>query len=236
MCRGVDSTGRDAYGKHTCTVVAFLALWCTFVLLTHTPVPAAPGGKDGIMSKEKKYLLMPVTEEARHDFGLEGRKLGLIRDIDGQWVQALKVEVTPEVYNAYMQPFWREKRRRQWLRRCPVEGGKRCPEKQKCVECGFYLRGGVPQGFSYLEDLEEEGYVPESTEDAEQALLRQEERKSLLTAIRRLNDEEKTVLRMMLRQKSNAEIGEAIGRKGTYVKKQKRLLRDKLKHLGYGMR
>lgn len=183
------------------------------------------------MSKEKQYLLMPITEEALRDFGLEGRPLSRVRGSDGRWVRALKVQVTPEVYEAYMQPLWREKRRQQLLRRCPGKGGRRCPEKLKCAECEFYLQGGTPGSLSYLEDLSAGNYEPSSAEDGAQALLRKEQRKSLLTAVGRLSTEERTVLKMMLLKKTNAEIGEAIGRKGTYVKKQKRLLREKLKDI-----
>ena len=64
-------------------------------------------------------------------------------------VNGKKVEVSEEVYRAYVQPIRREqrKKRREW--RCPKlseTGGYFVRCKDKCEECPYYLAGNSPLG------------------------------------------------------------------------------------------
>ena len=119
-------------------------------------------------------------------------------------VNGQEVEVTEEVYRAYVRPVSALRRRERRESRCLVKGRRyglvRC--KADCGKCPYYsagnkLRGGVLS----LDALREAGYDGASEEDTERDLSEREKNSgktaALHKAIGRLTERQKEMVRMV---------------------------------------
>lgn len=140
-------------------------------------------------------------------------------------IQGQKVEVSEDVYRAYVQPIRREQRRRRRDWRCPKlseTGGFFVRCKDKCEECPYYLAGNSPLGnvtsLDKLVDCEIE--IEDNQSDLEanyiEHEIQKEEYAKLHTAIAALKPKYQKIIQMVYFDgKSQEEIAEHLG-----VKKQ----------------
>ena len=131
---------------------------------------------------------------------------------DGTWhltIEDQVVEVTEEVYRAYKQPLWAEKKRQEREKRCIISNGKgktkRCMED--CSTCDKQRTGSVLS----LDKFSDDGFdVPDSVnidELVEDKLLLEE----LFAALDELDPENRRIAELFSIGKTEREIAECIG-------------------------
>mgnify|MGYP001624001813 FL=1 len=142
-------------------------------------------------------------------------------------VNGQRVEVTEEVYRAYVRPVRTQQRaeRRNW--RCVLKAEKyglvRC--KKDCSKCPYAMQGNAPTGNeTSLETLRESGYDAPSLLDMESDLIDREERvervERLHEAIKQLNERQQYLIaEFYFNGKTHTEISRALGIDRTSVTK-----------------
>ena len=134
-------------------------------------------------------------------------------------VNGQRVEVTEEVYRAYVRPVRAQQRTEKRNKRCKVKGERfglvRC--NGDCSECEYAKRGKVSGGAEQsLEALAESGFELPSESDMEYDLVAREEneeRTALLhRAIRSLNKRQRYILKeIYVKRRTSAEIAADLG-------------------------
>ena len=142
-------------------------------------------------------------------------------------VNGQRVEVTEEVYRAYVRPVRAQQRaeRRNW--RCVLKAEKyglvRC--KKDCNKCPYAMHGNIPTGNeTSLETLRESGYDAPSLLDMESDLVEREEKVEraarLHEAIKQLNERQRYLIaEFYFNGKTHMEISRALGIARTSVTK-----------------
>ncbi len=142
-------------------------------------------------------------------------------------VNGQRVEVTEEVYRAYVRPVRTQQRaeRRNW--RCVIKaeryGFVRC--KKDCDKCPYAMQGNAPTGNeTSLETLRESGYDAPSMLDMESDLIEREERVEqsarVHEAIKQLNERQQYLIaEFYFKGKTHTEISRALGIDRTSVTK-----------------
>jgi len=121
-------------------------------------------------------------------------------------VKGEKVEVSEEVYRAYIRPMRREQRqkREEWKCRLLSKNGKhfvRCDKR--CSECAYYLSGGNAKGNTLsLDSFADDGVeIVDENMDIEQNYIERETRKEeyevLHKAIAELTPRQQEIVRML---------------------------------------
>ena len=142
-------------------------------------------------------------------------------------VNGQKVEVSEEVYRAYIRPVRAQQRaeRRNW--RCVLKADKyglvRC--KKDCNQCPYAMRGNAPIGNeTSLDILREAGFDAPSSIDMEADLIEREERieqtERVREAIRQLNARQQYLItEFYFNGKTHLEISQVLGIDRTSVTK-----------------
>lgn len=144
--------------------------------------------------------------------------------VDGE-----KIVVTEEVYKAYMQPVWREKRNKRNRWRCRGGKGVRC--KGDCSKCelarlGFGARGNDLS----LEDLveQEAPCLPVERDIAEEVILR-EKIKELRTAISELDKDDRNIVDLLLLGIKDKDCAKQLGISSALFSYRKKCVLKKLR-------
>lgn len=146
---------------------------------------------------------------------------GYYLPIDGQ-----KVTVTGDVYRAYKQPAWAERKRREREKRCLISDGKgrtkRCMED--CGKCDRQRTGNVLS----LDKFSEDGYeVPGAIDVAElvaEKLLLEE----LAAALDELEPQNKRIAELLGEGMSERQIADEVGLAQKTVNKRKAKIFEQL--------
>lgn len=133
-------------------------------------------------------------------------------------VNGQRVEVTEEVYRAYVRPVRAQQRaaRRNW--RCILKAERyglvRC--KKDCNKCPYAMQGNIPTGNeTSFETLRESGYDVPSLFDMESDLIDREEKieraAKILEAIKQLNERQQYIIQeIYFNGKTQAEVSRAL--------------------------
>ena len=153
-------------------------------------------------------------------------------------IKGEKIEVTEEVYRAYVRPIRNEQRqkRRDW--KCRVVGPKgnliRCPNK--CEECPYAKAGKPPKGNNLsLDELKECGVeiIDEAINLEEQVIQEEkiaEETVRVHNAIKRLEVRDQQIVRMFYFENLNKEqIAQKLGVSHQAISKRMKKIHEILK-------
>lgn len=116
-------------------------------------------------------------------------------------VRGQEVEVSEEVYRAYIQPVRAERRRKQRAFRCKIKGERlnlvRC--KKDCRECQYALSGHNALGNNLsLDRMKDDGVdVEDRRQDVEQNYIDEEEMRELYAAIAKLTPRQKELVQLI---------------------------------------
>ena len=116
-------------------------------------------------------------------------------------VRGQEVEVSEEVYRAYIQPVRAERRRKQRAFRCKVKGERlnlvRC--QKNCRECPYALSGHNALGNNLsLDRMKDDGVEIENRSlDVEQNYIDAEEKRELYAAITKLTPRQKELVKLI---------------------------------------
>ena len=131
-------------------------------------------------------------------------------------IRGQEVEVSEEVYRAYIQPVRAERRRKQRAFRCKIKGERlnlvRC--NKDCRECPYALSGHNALGNSLsLDRMKDEGVDIEDRHlDVEQNYIADEEKRELYAAIKKLTPRQKEIVRLIyFEEKTQEEAASIIG-------------------------
>ena len=131
-------------------------------------------------------------------------------------IRGQEVEVSEEVYRAYIQPVRAERRRKQRAFRCKIKGKKgnlvRC--QKDCRECPYALSGHNALGNSLsLDRIKDEGVdIEDRRLDVEQNYIDEEEKRELYAAISKLTPRQKELVEMIyFEEKSQEEVADMFG-------------------------
>ncbi len=131
-------------------------------------------------------------------------------------IRGQEVEVSEEVYRAYIQPVRAERRRKQRAFRCKIKGKKgnlvRC--QKDCRECPYALSGHNALGNSLsLDRMKDEGVdIEDRRLDVEQNYIDEEEKRELYAAISKLTPRQKELVEMIyFEEKSQEEVADMLG-------------------------
>ena len=131
-------------------------------------------------------------------------------------IRGQEVEVSEEVYRAYIQPVRAERRRKQRAFRCKIKGKKgnlvRC--QKDCRECTYALSGHNALGNSLsLDRMKDEGVdIEDRRLDVEQNYIDEEEKRELYAAISKLTPRQKELVEMIyFEEKSQEEVADMLG-------------------------
>lgn len=149
---------------------------------------------------------------------------------DGAWhltIEAQVVEVTEEVYRAYKQPLWAEKKRQEREKRCIISNGKggtkRCMED--CSTCDKQRTGSVLS----LDKFKDEGLDVPGAINIEDILLDKMLLEELYEALEELAPENRLIIDLFSIGKSEREISANIGLSQKAINKRKAKLFEQLK-------
>ncbi len=135
-------------------------------------------------------------------------------------IKGQKVEVTEEVYRAYVRPIRKERRKKSREWRCGVKGknGKLVRCMKDCSECEYAKAGGKPTGGVLSLDtlLENGGDVPEVIDTQENLLMKTKagiiSLEQIHKAVEQLSDKKRQVVEMVYFQnKTQVETAEILG-------------------------
>lgn len=124
-------------------------------------------------------------------------------------IRGQEVEVSEEVYRAYIQPVRAERRRKQRAFRCKIKGKKgnlvRC--QKDCRECPYALSGHNALGNNLsLDRMKDEGVEIEDRHlDVEQNYIAEEEKRELYAAIAKLTPRQKELVRLIYFEEKTQE-------------------------------
>ena len=149
-------------------------------------------------------------------------------------IRGQEVEVSEEVYRAYIQPVRAERRRKQRAFRCKIKGKKgnlvRC--QKDCRECPYALSGHNALGNSLsLDRMKDEGVDIEDRHlDVEQNYIADEEKRELYAAIKKLTPRQKEIVRLIyFEEKTQEEAASIIGISHQAISKALKKILDELK-------
>lgn len=129
-------------------------------------------------------------------------------------IDGAAVDVSEEVYKAYMREEWREDQRRYRAWRCRDGKGVRC--KKKCSECAYYRMGNDPTGSvlsidQMMSDDEKPVDIADRNTDLELEVARNLLREAVHKAKEHLTDRERQILDMLLDERSEREMAAQLG-------------------------
>ena len=126
------------------------------------------------------------------------------------------IPVTEEVYRAYMQPIWRERKRRERAKRCRV-GGIRC--SGNCSQCPYQRTGDALS----LEKMESGGHSPvDLSADLEEIVVGKILLEELFRQLEALDPDGQVLCQLLLDGKSERQIAERFGITQVAVHKRKK--------------
>ena len=128
--------------------------------------------------------------------------------VNGKWI-----EVSEDVYRAYMREEWREAQRDYRAKKCRNADGTVC--RKDCKTCAHYLEGEGLTGATLSLDafVTEDGLPIELADkrvDVELEVARNILKEELEKAKLQLTDRERLILEYFMDERSDAEIGEAL--------------------------
>lgn len=156
-------------------------------------------------------------------------------------IQGEEIEVSEEIYRAYVRPLRAEQRqkRREWKCKLLSENGGhyvRC--KKQCETCSYYLSGNNPRGNNLsLDKMAEIGVdLADDKQDAERSYIEKEvEREELYRlhrAILKLSKKEQAIIKMFyFENKTTVEISAILGVSHQAISKEKKKIIEKLKNI-----
>lgn len=164
--------------------------------------------------QDKQYLVpMEITMEAARDFGIDPKDV--IQFPLGSrkcWVHP--VPASREVYLAYMQPIWAEVKRAVREGRCMVKGESggliRCPESNRCEDCGL-LSCKQDERLS-LEALADEEAEP-ATENFEDDVIHSILFRELVAMLTEIHPKYGQIFPMLCDEATRQEIADRLGSK-----------------------
>lgn len=149
------------------------------------------------------------------------------------------IEVSEEVYRAYMRPIKAEhqRKRRQWKCRVLSEnGGHYCRCNNRCEACAYYLAGNNALGNNLsLDKMVENGvFIEDKSLELENNFIEKETNKEeyqkLYEAIKKLTEKERSLLKLLFyKHKSTVEISAILGVSQQAISKAKMKIIKKLK-------
>lgn len=126
-------------------------------------------------------------------------------------IEGKKVYVTEEVYRAYKNPIWKEKKEKQRMMRCRGAKGKRC--NGKCQRCEYFLKGGDTGSTLSLEGLSEAG-APDIADpfNVENAVIYKLMLKTLFEELEEfMPDHGREIAELMIAREKQKDIAEHLG-------------------------
>lgn len=149
---------------------------------------------------------------------------------DGAWhltIEGQVIEVTEEVYRAYKQPLWAERKREEREKRCIISDGKggtkRCTAD--CSTCKEQRTGSVLS----LDKFKDEGLDVPGAINIEDILLDKMLLEELFEALEELDPENRLIIDLFSIGKSEREISANIGLSQKTINKRKAKLFEQLK-------
>ncbi len=150
-------------------------------------------------------------------------------------VQGKEVEVSEEVYRAYIRPIRAEQRRKRREWKCQVKGKKgnlvRC--KKDCRECQYALSGHNALGNKLsLDRMKDEGVdIEDRQQDVEQNYIDEEEKRELYAAIATLTPQQKRLVKLIYFDgKTQEEVAALFGVSHQAISKAIKKIVEKLKN------
>lgn len=149
---------------------------------------------------------------------------------DGAWhltIEGQVIEVTEEVYRAYKQPLWAERKREEREKRCIISNGKggtkRCTAD--CSVCDKQRTGSVLS----LDKFKDEGLDVPGAINIEDILLDKMLLEELFEALEELDPKNRLIIDLFSIGKSEREISANIGLSQKTINKRKAKLFEQLK-------
>ena len=145
------------------------------------------------------------------------------------YVNGEKVNVSEEVYKAYMQPVWRDNKMalRGW--RCRLSNGKRCHDN--CDECEFALIGEGPFGtvgsLNFLEEVEDPALLMEY--DLEKEIICKEQLSNIWDEVSKMDKSNQVIIKMLSDGYSQQECAKYLGIGKSALSQRLKTIRKKLK-------
>ncbi len=136
------------------------------------------------------------------------------------WIKGQKVDVSEEVYRAYVRPIRKEQTRKRREKKCQIRGPKgnliRCTSN--CSTCKYELDGKRESGeLLSLETFKEEGFeLEDRNSNTEENFIEQETKieiqQKMRKAISFLNPEQQKIVKLLyFEEKSQVEIAKLLG-------------------------
>jgi RNA polymerase sigma factor (sigma-70 family) len=129
------------------------------------------------------------------------------------------IEVTEEVYRAYKQPLWNERKRKEREKRCMISNGKgrtkRC--MKDCSQCNEQRNGSVLS----LDKFTEDGFDTEDSVDIAELVADKLLLEELYAALEELDPDNRRILQLFSIGKSEREIASDIGLSQKAINKRK---------------
>ena len=149
---------------------------------------------------------------------------------DGTWhltIEDQVVEVTEEVYRAYKQPLWAERKRQEREKRCIISNGKggikRCTAD--CSTCQNQRTGSILS----LDKFKDDGLDVPGAINIEDILLDKMLLEELFEALEELDPENRLIIVLFSIGKSEREISANVGLSQKTINKRKAKLFEQLK-------
>ena len=144
-------------------------------------------------------------------------------------INGTKVEVSEEVYRAYMQPLWREDRNKRNRYKCRDGHGVRC--NRKCTECDYARFKEGPQG----NDLSLDGLIDDQMTDdglvydGFEKFVAMMEASQIRKEIMKMDDIDRRILAILGEGYTQAEAAKYMGLSAMAICKRVKKIREKLK-------
>lgn len=149
------------------------------------------------------------------------------------------IEVTEDVYRAYVRPIkaeWQRKCREWKCKLLSKNGGHFLRCTQRCESCAYYMAGNNAQGNNLsLDKIAEDGvFIEDKSLELENNFIEKETNKEeyqkLYEAIKKLTEKEKSLLKLFFyKHKSTVEISAILGVSQQAISKAKMKIIKKLK-------
>jgi len=151
---------------------------------------------------------------------------------DGAWHLTINnhvIEVTEEVYRAYKQPLWAERKRKEREKRCMISDGKgktkRCTDD--CSKCDKQRSGTILS----LDGLAEEScFEPADSVDIAELVAGKLLLEELFAALDELDPDNRRIMALFANGKSEREIAADIGLSQKAINKRKAKLFEQLRN------
>lgn len=151
---------------------------------------------------------------------------------NGVWhltIENQVIEVSGEVYRAYKQPLWAERKRKEREKRCVISDGrggtKRCTED--CRKCNKQRTGTILS----LDGLtEESGFEPADSVDIAELVADKLLLEELYAALEELDPDNRRIMALFANGKSEREIAADIGLSQKAINKRKAKLFEQLRN------